>query len=188
MIRNVTPILLVLSLTVIGCGTERASADALGPLGESETTDGATDASPKDSFPLTDAGGADTGTLWVEPTGERPQQTSVSSRALCICWPNGDSCAHFGEGSRPDDPSFRCPEGEVCLGGSENGYGDTSFSMCAKECWHPDATHRAELDCVDGDVCVVQRFKWGFEGQHSATQAYCVTRLPPGEPQPPSER
>lgn len=170
----------VVSLVIGACGSDSGAGNSTAPLNGDDSRE------ERDSSSATDLAAGEDIVPYIEPTGERPQQNGPSSGMPCICWPDGDSCDRFG-GGRDTDPRYRCPDGEVCLGGPSNVYNESAFSVCAKPCWHPQATDRVELDCADGDACVLQFFSWGFENQYVATQAYCVTRQSPGEPQPDSD-
>jgi|GEM_PF-6812916 len=159
-------------------GTEqsRGQEETSTPAEESDVRDSAGDV-PTTHDSATDVNSSEDGS-------GRQRQSAASSKQPCMCWPNGDLCdLESSAPPRGPNPEFRCPEEEVCMGSLTNQFTEV-LGMCARPCWHPDATHTVDLDCIVGEECRVKPFHWGFEQQYSAVQAYCVKILPQGDPQP----
>ena len=144
--------MIVLCLSVGGCGTDTGSAgDGVGEIRVvDETQNGDPDAVSRQR--------------WAVP----------SSGQTCLCFPNGDACALAGEPERGPEPEFRCPENEIC-NGVQAATLPNSYGFCMLPCFHPEVVDEpSAMDCAVGQECRMFTLTWGFEYQHRRKIAICI--------------
>jgi len=119
--------------------------------------------------------------------GDLPRHARKSTQQTCLCYPRGDQCLdpeHPYDANTVyyEDPTMRCPDGEVCDGGPGRKFGDPKSvrpqrgAACFQPCDAPGSDVVVGKACAVGESCMLSSLllSSGIDPQIEVTIGICV--------------